>query len=84
MTHPYNHLREKHPGQKRAHEMHKHFKRGGAAKHDDEAADKKLFGKLYAAAEKKEPKGMKSGGKWIQKAVKHPGALTEAAIPPRG
>lgn len=41
--HPYDHLREVHPGRKRAHEMSKHFKRGGAAKHDDEAEDKKLI-----------------------------------------
>lgn len=32
MAHPYNHVREKKPGQKRAHEMSKHFKSGGAVK----------------------------------------------------
>lgn len=41
--HPYHHLREMHPGQKRAHKMSKHFKRGGAAKHDDEAEDRALI-----------------------------------------
>jgi hypothetical protein len=45
MAHPYNHVREVHAGRKRAHEMSKHFKRGGRAKHDDEAEDKKLIKK---------------------------------------
>lgn len=41
--HPFHHLREMHPGQKRAHKMSKHFKRGGKVKHDDEAEDKALI-----------------------------------------
>lgn len=57
------------------------YKKGGKV-HDDAAEDKKLFGKLYAAAEKKEPKGMKKGGKWIAGAVKKPGALhRELGVP---
>lgn len=32
MAHPYNHLKEKKPGSKRAHEMSKHYKTGGAVK----------------------------------------------------
>jgi hypothetical protein len=32
-------------------------------KHDDEAQDKKLISKMIKASEKKEPEGMKHGGK---------------------
>jgi len=32
-------------------------------KHDDEAQDKKLISKMIKASEKKEPEGMKKGGK---------------------
>lgn len=61
------------------------YKTGGkVAKHDDAAADEKLFGKLFKAAEKKEPKGMKKGGKWIQSAVKKPGALHRELNVPMG
>ena len=38
-------------------------KEGGIMKHDDAAQDKKLIAKMIKAAEKKEPKGMKCGGK---------------------
>jgi len=64
MAHSHAHLREMHPGRKRAHEMSKHFKRGGKV-HDDEAADKKLFGKMIKQHEKEESKveGKKSGGR---------------------
>lgn len=59
------------------------FKKGGKV-HDDSAQDKKLFNKMFAAAEKKEPKGMKSGGKWIAGAVKKPGALHRELGVPEG
>ena len=63
MAHSHHHLREVHPGRKRAHEFAKHFKRGGKV-HDDEAADRKLFGKMikeHEGAEK--PEGKKAGGR---------------------
>ena len=41
MAHPYSHIREKNPGKKRAHEMSKHFKRGGKV-HSDEAEDRAI------------------------------------------
>lgn len=59
------------------------FKKGGKV-HDDSAQDKKLFNKMFAAAEKKEPKGMKKGGKWIAGAVKKPGALHRELGVPEG
>ena len=63
MAHSHAHLREMHPGRKRAHSMAKHFKKGGAV-HDDEKADRKLFGKMikeHEGAEK--PEGKKAGGR---------------------
>ncbi len=45
MAHPYSHIREKNPGKKRAHEMSKHFKRGGKV-HGDEAEDKAMIKKM--------------------------------------
>ena len=37
MAHSHDHLREMHPGRRRAHEMSKHFKRGGKV-HGDEVS----------------------------------------------
>jgi len=44
MAHPYKEHKEMHPGQRRAKEMSKHFKRGGKV-HSDEAEDKALIKK---------------------------------------
>jgi hypothetical protein len=44
MAHPYSQHREVHHGRKRAHEMAKHFKRGGKV-HSDEKEDKALIAK---------------------------------------
>ena len=63
MSHSHAHLREMHPGRKRAHETSKHFKRGGKV-HGDEAEDKKLITKMlnkHEAGEK--PEGKKAGGR---------------------
>lgn len=60
------------------------FAKGGKV-HDDEAQDKKLIAKMIAASEKKEPKGMKSGGKLnISKAIKKPGQLHKDLGVPQG
>lgn len=64
MAHSHAHLREMHQGQKKAHEFVKGLKRGGRAKHSDEAEDKKLFSKMikkHDAEHKAE--GKKSGGR---------------------
>jgi len=45
MAHQYDHLREKHPGKKRANEFAKTFKRGGKV-HADAAQDKALIKKV--------------------------------------
>ena len=64
MAHSHAHLREMHPGQKRAHAMAKHFKRGGKV-HGDEKEDRKLISKMINDHEKGESKveGKKSGGR---------------------
>lgn len=64
MAHSHAHLREMHPGRKRAHAMSKHFKRGGKV-HSDEAEDRKLFSKMLKQHEKEEMpvEGKKSGGR---------------------
>ena len=63
MAHEYANLREMHPGQKRAHAMSKHFKRGGKV-HSDEKEDRKLITSMlnkHEAGEK--PEGKKAGGR---------------------
>lgn len=63
MAHPYANLRELHRGQKRAHQMAKHFKRGGKV-HSDEKEDKKLISKMLKEHEgSEEPEGKASGGR---------------------
>ena len=62
MAHSHAHLREMHPGRKRAHEMSKHFKRGGKVKHDDEKEDRALFKKMIHEHDTK-VHGKKSGGR---------------------
>ena len=51
MAHPFEKHKEVHAGRKRAHEMG-HFKRGGGV-HSDEAADRKLFGKMIKEHDQK-------------------------------
>lgn len=59
------------PGMKRG---GKAYAKGGKV-HGDEAADKKLFGKMFKAAEKKEgPEKMAMGGKCAKCGMKHGGA----------
>lgn len=55
------------------------YKKGGMAKHPDVAEDKTLIKKMVkpsALTGKKD--GGETDGKWIQKAIKHPGALRKA------
>lgn len=88
MAHPYQAHKEVHPGRKRAHEMSKHFKRGGRA-HSDEAEDKKLFNKLIAKHEGTEAvPGRKAGGRLDKYArggkTKHGSQVNIAIVSPRG
>lgn len=63
------------PGMKRG---GKAYAKGGKV-HGDEAADKKLFGKMFKAAEKKEgPEKMAIGGKCAKCGMKHGGACKMA------
>jgi hypothetical protein len=70
------------------------LKRGGKAEHLDAAADKKLIKKAFYQHENAEhggkhvPLHLKHGGeadhKWIQGAIKHPGALHKSLGVPQG
>ena len=61
--HSHHHLREMHPGRRRAKEMSRHFKRGGKV-HGDEKEDKKLISKMLKEHEGTEkPEGKKAGGR---------------------
>lgn len=51
----------------------KPFAKGGETKHDDEAEDKALIKRMVKKEDLKP--GMAKGGKWIQSAIKKPGAL---------
>jgi hypothetical protein len=58
------------------------YKKGGAAGHEDIEADKSLIRKMVKA-EARTGKA-EGGGKWIQKAIKHPGALHKQLGVPAG
>ena len=52
------------------------YKKGGAAKHEDEAMDKALIKKMVKpSARTGKSEGGDADGKWIQSAIKHKGAL---------
>lgn len=63
MAHPYKQEAESKHGKERAKHLTKEYKRGGRARHhDDEAEDRKLFGKMLREHEHK-VEGKKSGGR---------------------
>ena len=62
MAHSHEHLKEMHPGKRRAHEMSKHFKRGGRA-HGDEKEDKALISKMLKKHDDMKAPGHKAGGR---------------------
>lgn len=84
--HPFHHVRETHAGRKRANEMAKGFKRGGAA-HGDEAADRKLFKRMIKEHDEKVP-GRASGGRLDKFArggkTKHGTQVNIAVVAPHG
>lgn len=88
MAHPYSQHREVHAGRSRAHHVlkHGHFKRGGEV-HKDEAADRKLFGKLIKEHDAKVP-GRASGGRLDKYArggkTKHGTQVNIAIVSPHG
>jgi hypothetical protein len=58
------------------------YKKGGAAGHEDVEADKALIRRMVKA--KARTGKAEGGGKWIQKAIKHPGALHKQLGVPAG
>jgi len=59
--------------------------KGGRAEHPDEAADRALVKKMVKGAALTGKKdGGETGGKWIQGAIKHPGALHKSLHVPAG
>jgi hypothetical protein len=60
-------------------------KKGGRMEHPDEAADRALVKKMVKGAALTGKKdGGETGGKWIQGAIKHPGALHKSLHVPAG
>jgi hypothetical protein len=58
------------------------YKKGGSAEHEDVEADKALIRRMVKA--KARTGKAEGGGKWIQKAIKHPGALHKQLGVPAG